>query len=167
MHFEAKPTSAVRIRNAILDDASKISALLEEAPVGAGWSSAQIRELVAAVGPRAGLRRVLLVLEEAGEPLGFLSGKIVAPESELENIVIDPRARRRGLADALLREFLRQAEQQAGRVAFLEVRESNAAARALYEKNGFRETGRRKRYYRNPEEDAILYCRSLGAMPAE
>jgi ribosomal-protein-alanine N-acetyltransferase len=164
---EAKTSSGARIREATLEDAAQISALLQESSVAAHWSDAQLRDMLMPRSPLANAWRVLFVLEEAGETLGFLAGQILAPESELENIVIDARSRRKGFGGMLLHEFLQQAERRGARSAFLEVRESNLAARALYERAGFRETGRRRRYYRAPDEDAILYRRSLCAQEGD
>jgi ribosomal-protein-alanine N-acetyltransferase len=90
--------------------------------------------------------------------LGFLIAHRLGLEWELENIVIDPAARRKGLGAQLLRELLARAREANSGSVFCEVRESNLAARALYEKLGFAETGRRKGYYSSPTEDAIL-CR--------
>ena len=66
-------------------------------------------------------------------------------------------ARRRGLGTRLLHELFGVLRRQGGRALFLEVRESNAAARALYEKCWFVEVGRRPRYYLEPLEDAVMY----------
>jgi len=89
--------------------------------------------------------------------LGFLVARRVASEWELENIVVTPSARLRGCGRRLLDALIAHATQTNGESVFLEVRESNAAARALYGRAGFRETGRRKSYYDNPVEAAILY----------
>ena len=70
-------------------------------------------------------------------------------EWELLNIAVDPAYRRRGVADELLGAL------PAGRI-FIEVRESNAAARALYEGSGFTLIGRRRGYYHLPDEDGIV-----------
>jgi ribosomal-protein-alanine N-acetyltransferase len=78
-------------------------------------------------------------------------------EWEIENIAINDSARRRGLGSRLLGALLEMARTQGARRVFLEVRESNPAARALYRKCGLVESGRRPRYYRNPEETAVLY----------
>jgi len=78
-------------------------------------------------------------------------------EWEIENIALAGPARRRGLGTRLLGEFLDLARAQGAEAVFLEVRESNRAARALYEKWSFMRSGRRQRYYKDPEEDAILY----------
>lgn len=102
----------------------------------------------------------MLVLEENGL-VGFLAGHAIDQEWEIENVVVSSPARRRGLATQLVQEFLRLARSAGGKNVFLEVRESNLAARKLYEKLQFVETGRRRVYYREPEEDAVLYLRAL------
>jgi [ribosomal protein S18]-alanine N-acetyltransferase len=88
---------------------------------------------------------------------GFLCARIVAGEWEIENVVVHPTFRRQGIATQLLQELIKQWQAAAGTAQLLEVRESNAAARALYERHGFRETGRRPGYYREPDESAVLY----------
>jgi [ribosomal protein S18]-alanine N-acetyltransferase len=102
-------------------------------------------------------RRVALVIEEELTIRGFLVGRVLEGEWEIENIAIVGQARRRGLGTRLVGEFLDLARAQGAEAVFLEVRESNQAARSLYEKWGFLEGGRRPRYYRDPEEDAIVY----------
>ena len=72
-------------------------------------------------------------------------------EREILNIAVAPRFRRRGVADLLL-----SSELASGCSYFLEVRESNVAAQTLYRKFGFKEVGRRKKYYANPPETAIV-----------
>jgi [ribosomal protein S18]-alanine N-acetyltransferase len=61
------------------------------------------------------------------------------------------------LGTQLLRYLLKEVRQKGAQTVFLEVRESNRAAFALYRKCGFQQSGRRKAYYRQPTEDAILY----------
>lgn len=95
--------------------------------------------------------------DEENPPFGFLVARFGAAEWELENIVVSPAARRRGLGLRLLDTLLTHAKETNGAPVFLEVRESNTAARSLYQKAGFRQTGRRKSYYTNPLEDAVLY----------
>jgi ribosomal-protein-alanine N-acetyltransferase len=81
----------------------------------------------------------------------------VAGEWEIENIAVAGPARRRGLGTRLLGEFLKLAGGERASAVFLEVRESNRAARLLYEKWSFEESGRRSGYYTQPQEDAIVY----------
>ena len=98
-----------------------------------------------------------MVIEEQCVVQGFLVGRAVEGEWEIENIAVAGPARRRGLGTRLVGEFLDLARKQGAQAVFLEVRESNRAARALYEKWAFVEAGRRAHYYRQPEEDAVAY----------
>ena len=93
--------------------------------------------------------------------VGFLIARQAAAEWELENIVVAEEFRGRGIGTELLKELLTEAQKANSDAVFLEVRESNTASRRLYEKLGFHETGRRRDYYSNPTEDAILYGRTL------
>ena len=89
----------------------------------------------------------------ASEVLAFLVIRSTVPdEHEILNIAVAPEARRRGIAEALIRDAQRRLS---GRL-FLEVRESNAPARLLYRKLGFHEAGRRPGYYSKPDESAIV-----------
>jgi ribosomal-protein-alanine N-acetyltransferase len=81
---------------------------------------------------------------------------------EVENLVVAAEFLRRGMADGLLRELIQRAENKAVSAILLEVRESNLPSRRLYEKHGFREEGRRRAYYRDPIEDAILCALRFG-----
>jgi len=98
-----------------------------------------------------------LVIEESNIIQGFLVAHEVAAEWEIENVAIAGAARRRGLGTRLLGEFLDRARAEGGSSVFLEVRESNRAARQLYEKWAFAQSGRRVSYYQQPQEDAIVY----------
>jgi ribosomal-protein-alanine N-acetyltransferase len=88
---------------------------------------------------------------------GFLVARQLDPEWELENVVVAPANRRSGIGKRLIEALLTTARETTSEEVFLEVRESNAAARSLYEKAGFELTGRRRAYYTNPPEDAVLY----------
>ncbi|NBZ88546.1 GNAT family N-acetyltransferase [Rhodobacteraceae bacterium CYK-10] len=96
-------------------------------------------------------------------PGGFLMAQVVAGEAELLTLAVDPGARRQGIGRALVAGFLAEARARGAESAFLEVAEGNAPARALYEGQGFAETGRRRGYYRGEgrQEDAILMGCSL------
>jgi len=130
-------------------------------PTAAHWSEPQYAQLFQASGSVAE-RLVLVITESNGEALlGFLVARRVVSEWELENIVVSPAARRQGLGLQLLDALLTHAREANATSVFLEVRESNAVARILYQRAGFRETGRRKSYYTNPPEDGVLYCYTL------
>lgn len=97
------------------------------------------------------------VAEIGHEVAGFIAARVFdGMESHLESIATTARFQRRGIARALVEWMLREA----GDVpCVLEVRESNAGALALYRGLGFAEAGRRKRYYENPVEDALVLVR--------
>lgn len=92
---------------------------------------------------------------EDGTVLGYGEIRVVLDEGCLEKIAVAPEYRRQGVAEAILSAYLRFGREH---LAFLtlEVRESNEAAIGLYEKLGFKVVGRRKNYYSDLHEDAIL-----------
>jgi ribosomal-protein-alanine N-acetyltransferase len=160
----------VNIRVAKWQDLSFLIELERSSPSAAHWTDQHYRE--AADPESGGPERLFLVCEslpaspppehsKASAITGFVVASHVAPEWQLENIVVSPNARRQAVGTHLLGALLARAQQTNSDSVFLEVRESNTAARALYEKSGFRPSGRRKLYYSDPPEDAILYRRSL------
>jgi len=98
-----------------------------------------------------------LVAEVAeGRIVGYVVALDAADEGEILNLAVAPAMRRTGLGRALVQQMLEALSDRGVRQVFLEVRESNAPARALYAAHGFKEVGRRKQYYRRPVEDAIV-----------
>ena len=79
-----------------------------------------------------------------------------ADEGEILNLAVSPAGRRHGLGRALVEKAVATLRERGVGQIYLEVRESNAPARALYAARGFKEVGRRKQYYRRPVEDAIV-----------
>jgi ribosomal-protein-alanine N-acetyltransferase len=148
----------MHIRPAAPADIPVMTRLVCRSATAAHWSHEQYERVFGDDRPR----RVTLVIEEAVGVQGFLVAHEVAGEWEIENIAIAGSARRRGLGTRLLGAFLDQARAQGASAVFLEVRESNHAARLLYEKWAFVESGRRPSYYTLPQEDAIVYRLSLG-----
>ena len=143
----------VRVRPAEHRDLPRLKQIAAHAATAAQWNAAEYENLFADEPTQS---RSALVLEDNHELAGFIVGRQIADEWEIENVAIHGPARRRGLGARLLSEFLDLARERGGRQVFLEVRESNHAARALYEKWAFVEAGRRKMYYRNPNEDALI-----------
>jgi ribosomal-protein-alanine N-acetyltransferase len=88
--------------------------------------------------------------------LGYVVAWFAAGQGEIANLAVDPDVRGRGLGSALLDAALEEARRQHTEEVFLEVRDSNARARQLYESRGFVEVGRRRKYYRRPVEDAVI-----------
>lgn len=99
---------------------------------------------------------ILLAEGEDGALLGYAVLYSVLDEGNLDNIAVAPEFRRQGVADALLSALAGLCRERELVHLMLEVRASNDPALALYRKYGFAEVGRRKNYYPNPREDAIL-----------
>jgi len=98
----------------------------------------------------------LLCLRTKAGVAGFVVARHHAPELDIVNLAIAESGRRQGLGATLLRLLVEKARLDGVRRLFLEVREGNLAALRLYRKSGFRETQRRRAFYRDPVEDAIL-----------
>jgi [ribosomal protein S18]-alanine N-acetyltransferase len=109
------------------------------------------------------MHSVLGLLDERG---GTALLRITADEAEILTIGVIPAARRRGVARALLEESMKRLRALGVRTVFLEVGVRNRAARALYEASGFKEVGRRRRYYANGE-DALILRATLAPVPDE
>ena len=124
------------------------------------WTARQMADEVA-----RGASDCVLVLEGPegrsgqggqGRLRAYLALRVVLDEVHVMNLAVAPGQRRRGLGRWLLGFGMRRAARAGARRALLEVRRTNAAAVALYESLGFRRTGMRPRYYRQPEDDALL-----------
>ena len=92
---------------------------------------------------------------------GYAIAFAVGEDGEVLNVAVEPGFRGKGLAGQMLDALLIELGARGVQTAFLEVRESNGAARALYGSRGFTEIGRRKAYYRRPVEDALVMRRVL------
>lgn len=109
-----------------------------------------------------------LLVIESGRPAqvaGYLLFWRLGAELELHKIAVSAACGRRGLGARLLRRFLECGREWGCERAVLEVRAANEAAVRLYEKHGFRLAGRRREYYRQPVEDALVYVRDLAEGP--
>ncbi len=104
--------------------------------------------------------KTLLVAEANGVPVGYIGAYTVLGETDILTVAVDPAARRQGIGRLLLETLFRALSGKSNAI-YLEVRESNAPARALYASLGFVEVGRRRGYYKRPTEDAVLYKKEL------
>ena len=131
-------------------------AALERACFSAPWSATALTEELD--NPPAVFR---VAIDAHGTVLGYMGMHHVGDEGFVTNVAVSPEYRRQGIASALLDVFTRFAE--GNKLAFLtlEVRDANAAARALYARHGYAEVGRRKNYYEHPKEDAIIMTREF------
>lgn len=87
---------------------------------------------------------------------GFIASRLITNELHVNNVAVRDEDRRLGIGSALLEAVLTEAGRLGASLAFLEVRASNSAARALYERCGFSVAGRRRNYYSEPAEDALI-----------
>ena len=140
----------IAIRSATLDDVPAIRAIERQSTSASHWSTEQYEKLLQ--------NGIVLVAEQAGTLCGFISAQAAAGEWEIENVVIARDFLRQGIASGLVRKIIGCARNKNASTVLLEVRESNRAARSLYQKLNFLEVGRRTKYYREPQEDAVLYA---------
>ena len=96
------------------------------------------------------------VVEVDARVVGMLVAWLFVDEAHIATIATHPDYRRQGIARRLLAHTLQSAMREGAQSSFLEVRESNSSAQAMYRKFGYVEVGRRKRYYKDNDEDAIL-----------
>lgn len=152
-----------RVRQARASDLEAVIALERSVADAPHWTAAEYE----AIGADAGdaLRRCLLVAEQfKGEPkdilAGFAVGKLIGAGAdavaELESVVVAAKVRRAGIGRALCEEVIRWCRAAGATSIELEVRSANDGAIALYRDMGFVEEGRRRGYYRSPEDDAVL-----------
>ena len=106
---------------------------------------------------------VCLAALRGGQMLGFLVCSRYDTVWHIMNVAVDPDRRRAGIATALLNDLLRRIDGDSARFT-LEVRESNAGAMELYERFGFRAAGRRRRYYQDNGEDAVIMWRTRSTL---
>jgi ribosomal-protein-alanine N-acetyltransferase len=124
------------------------------------WSSAMF-VLELSKSSSIGVGAFLPDRRRADRLVGYLIASRYADIWHLMNVAVDPPARRRGVASALLEELIGRVG--AGEPITLEVRPSNTGAISLYERFGFRAAGVRPRYYRDTGEDALIMWRTAGA----
>ena len=97
-----------------------------------------------------------LVAADGDRVAGYIGSQTVMDETDMMNVAVHPDFRRQGIAEALVNALVENLQKMGSHSLTLEVRASNVPAISLYEKLGFSEIGRRKNYYRNPREDALI-----------
>lgn len=102
-----------------------------------------------------------LVALENGVLAGYVGSQTVLDGSDMMNIAVAPQHRRKGIAEALVVALAEELKSRKSICLLLEVRASNTPAISLYEKLNFVQVGRRKNYYRNPKEDALILRKEL------
>lgn len=92
----------------------------------------------------------------SGQVVGYIGAYLILDEADINQVAVSPLYRRRGIAQALLQDFMQKLRKKNIDAITLEVRASNEAAIALYEKCGFKNEGVRKNFYEAPVEDAYI-----------
>jgi ribosomal-protein-alanine N-acetyltransferase len=149
-------TVDVSFRSATLADVPAVVEI-ERTSFGDPWSEATFHDLLR-------LRHAIFLVATAAprqSVCGYVIATAVAGEAEVLNLAVAPQSRGRGLGGRLLDAGLGTVRDRGAREVFLEVRESNAAALALYSSRGFAAVTRRAKYYRNPVEDALVLRRAI------
>ena len=144
-----------RIRSAQPADVPAVCAI-EGAVFSDPWSARDFRECAASGVP-------FLIAEQDGIVAGYAVAHHAADEGEILNLGVAPSHQRRGVGRVLVERLMTLLADRGVHTVYLEVRESNAAARGLYQQLGFREVGRRPGYYRRPPEDAVVLRSAVAA----
>lgn len=143
-------------RRAIPDDAPGIAAL-EEAIFPDAWDYRSVMDLITTEGA------MCFTASEGGRVIAYVIGRLIAPEGEIYRVAVDEAYRKRGIAYRLLDYAIKTSRGKGLESVFLEVRSMNTPAINLYRAYGFAEVGRRKGYYRNPTDDAIVMLKASRA----
>lgn len=139
-----------KIRRMTLDDLPAVVAL-DQMSFSLPWPERSFRfELTDNTASRC------WVAERDGRVVGMLVAWILVDEAHIATLAVHPDFRRQGIARELLTHALRSMAEEGAVSSLLEVRESNAAAQELYRQFGYEAVGRRRRYYKDTDEDAIL-----------
>ncbi|HUF25727.1 MAG TPA: ribosomal protein S18-alanine N-acetyltransferase [Gemmatimonadaceae bacterium] len=154
----ATGTASVVLRPARRTDIDSIVSI-ERSSFGDPWSPASFRSLID--NPHV----FFAVATDDEAVLGYVVAWFVVDEAEVANLAVVPPSRKRRIGAMLLDAALDAARRRRIGSVFLEVRDSNAGARALYASRGFVEIGRRRGYYRKPVEDAVVMRRTLTDPP--
>jgi [ribosomal protein S18]-alanine N-acetyltransferase len=163
----------VRIRPATPADLPAIIEIERENVITANWSHEHYKSLLRPAVSDLSENFFIVIevlsdtpgqgIEQTQAPIaGYLAAQGVAGEWSLQYILVAKKFRRHGLATKLMNELIEHARNKNGTDIFLEVRESNQSAQALYKKLGFQVLGTSKNYYPAPhQEDAIRLALAL------
>jgi ribosomal-protein-alanine acetyltransferase len=146
--------NVVAIRRMTSDDIAAIGGILAASPEAAQWN---LREFANPAWPPM----TIWVAAQKQEVVGVVAARVVSDEAEILNLAIVPAWRRQGIGQQLVDTAINAARAEGVQSVFLEVRESNGAARAFYAGLEFTQVGRRRSYYREPTEDALVLSRAL------
>lgn len=118
------------------------------------WDQRSISDLITTEGA------MCFTAREGSKVVAYVIGRLIAPEGEIYRVAVAPSHRRRGVAYRLLDYAVKTSRGKGLESLFLEVRSQNIPAIKLYTAYGFTEIGRRKNYYRDPTDDAIIMLKA-------
>ena len=139
------------VRTALRSELAAIVEIEQQSPTAAHWQIGDYERAIQDSG------HLVLVASREEQVLGFLVASIATQEWELENIAVVLNARRRGIGRDLINALIFHARTAGALEIRQEVRASNLPAQKLGQAVGFMAEGRRRCYYRDPEEDALLF----------
>ena len=146
---EKEKNAKPEVRVMTIEDGAAV-AEMEHQSFSDAWSEKAVLETLRQ--PTA----LCLVAEKAGRRVGYLLAYQAADEIEIARVAVVEEVKRQGVGTALMKKLQEEGTQRKARKILLDVREKNHMAQAFYEKIGFKEDGIRKRFYTEPEEDAVL-----------
>lgn len=141
---------AIQYRQFIPADLEKIAAI-EAISISEPWSLQALIDF-----SNQETSRILVASYGNSMVVGYITYSVVLDEVQIANIAVSPDFRRHGIAEKMLKTLYANAMASKKQIVTLEVRESNEAAISLYKKCKYMAVGRRKNFYKNPTEDAIL-----------
>jgi len=144
----------VTIRKAAMDDIDAI-AYIESECILSPWS----REMIADELSRDDT--VYLIAEDEGVAMGFIGASLIIDTADITNVAVLDDFRKRGVGFALVSAMAKELSSRGALEILLEVRSESAPARALYEKTGFEVISTRRRYYKDPTDDALIMRRDI------
>ena len=158
--------SEFAVRTAVAADLTGIVALERSIAEAAHWPAPEYAAMLAPMNGDAVERR-LLIAERDGALLGYAVGKLLRTGAgslgELENIAVAAQCRGQGIGRALCCAVLEWCKEQGATAVEIEVRAGNQVAIGMYERLGWKKTARRRAYYHDPVEDALLMTLALDA----
>lgn len=151
---EREKNDKVVIRTLKVEDAAAVAELEHQTYVDA-WSEKSVMETI------GNPNTLCLAAEKSGKIIGYLLVYVAADEAEIARITTWKEARRQGVASLLFDALEKECKEQKLAKILLDVRESNTAARAFYEKYQFVVDGVRPGFYDTPKEDAVLMSKKV------
>jgi ribosomal-protein-alanine N-acetyltransferase len=148
----------IRIRPIVSADLDSVLAIAAASPEAAPWTRGTYETLL-----QDPERACCYIADQDGRIVGFVCLRVMSDEAEVLNLAVEPSVRRLGVGARLLDHALQEAAQKGARRVFLEVRDTNEPALALYQRYGFAVSMRRVGYYSDPPADALVLSKDLSA----